>query len=76
VKEPLQSHGHSSTTTWRTGFWRRFPRTRMFSLVAAILASTFMVHIVAISDGRPINDWYYQPTVYLFMIYIQSPTSL
>jgi hypothetical protein len=41
----------------------------MFSLLAAILASTFMIHIVTISDGSPINDWYYQPTVYLSITY-------
>jgi hypothetical protein len=69
VKDPLQGHGYSSTKSWSTGFWRRFPWTGMFSLIAAILASAFMVQIIAISDGRPINDWYYQPTVYLSMTY-------
>jgi hypothetical protein len=56
VKDPLQGHGYSSTKSWSTGFWRRFPWTGMFSLIAAILASAFMVQIIAISDGRPIND--------------------
>jgi hypothetical protein len=62
-------HGRLADTSWRTGFWRRFPPTGMLSILTAILASTCMIYIVSTSDGKPINNWKYQPTVYLSITY-------
>jgi hypothetical protein len=62
-------HGRLADTSWMTGLWRRFPHTGMLSILTAILASTCMIYIVSTSDGKPINNWKYQPTVYLSITY-------
>jgi hypothetical protein len=62
-------HGRPADTSWKTGLWRRFPHTGMLSVLAAILASVCMIYIVSTSDGKPINHWKYQPTVYLSITY-------
>lgn len=54
---------------WKTGFWLRFPRTEVLSLLSAAIASSFMVHIVTLANNQPINSWRFQPTVYLSITY-------
>ncbi|KAF1833723.1 hypothetical protein BDW02DRAFT_569704 [Decorospora gaudefroyi] len=75
-KIPLYKHQaiidtsqNPSLSTWRTGFWRRFPHTGVLALVVSILASASMIYIIRTSDGQPISSWTYQPTVWLAVSY-------
>ncbi|KAI4624563.1 hypothetical protein J4E83_004238 [Alternaria metachromatica] len=56
-------------SSWRTGFWRRFPHSGIFALVTALAASVSMIYIITASDGQPITSWKYQPTVCLAISY-------
>ncbi|KAI4658130.1 uncharacterized protein J4E79_007111 [Alternaria viburni] len=58
---------HSSS--WKTGFWRRFPHSGIFALAIAMAASVSMIYIITASDGQPITSWKYQPTVCLAISY-------
>jgi hypothetical protein len=48
----------------------------MLSILAAIVASICMIYIVSTSDGKPINNWQYQPTVYLSITYTVANLAL
>ncbi|KAI4645895.1 hypothetical protein J4E93_005473 [Alternaria ventricosa] len=56
-------------SSWRTGFWRRFPHSGIFALATALAASVSMIYIITASDGQPITSWKYQPTVCLAISY-------
>jgi len=76
AREPLEPQYQRTTSSWKTGFWKRFPRTEMLALLSALIASAFMIHIVALSDGQPITHWKYQPTVYLSVNYMIANLAL
>lgn len=63
-------------SSWRTGFWQRFPHSGVFALVIALAATVSMIYIIATSDGQPITSWKYQPTVCLAISYTVANIAL
>ncbi|KAK5104871.1 hypothetical protein LTR62_002644 [Meristemomyces frigidus] len=54
---------------WRPGFFRRLPWMGLLCIVGACLGVAASIAILRASDGTPINDWRYAPTVYLSISY-------
>ncbi|KAI5295581.1 hypothetical protein KEM52_000938 [Ascosphaera acerosa] len=51
------------STTWKQGFWKRFPWLGMSCLLFVILCLVFNIVILVVSDGMVVNKWGIQPAV-------------
>ncbi|TKA83976.1 hypothetical protein B0A55_00219 [Friedmanniomyces simplex] len=60
---------NSGGRRWQSGFFRRFPWAGFLCIVGALLGVVASIAILKASDGVPISDWKYSPTVYLSISY-------
>lgn len=58
--QALPANGHQ----WQPGF-RRAPGWGVAGLTIALASTLVSIFILVFSDGKPINTWRFQPTVYL-----------
>jgi len=60
---------HCGGRPWQPGFFRRIPWSGLLCLFGALLGVVASIAILRASDGAPISDWRYSPTVYLSISY-------
>ncbi|KAK0854832.1 hypothetical protein LTS02_011346 [Friedmanniomyces endolithicus] len=60
---------HGGGRPWRPGFFRRISWAGLLCLFGALLGVVASIAILRASDGTPISDWRYSPTVYLSISY-------
>ncbi|KAE9376429.1 hypothetical protein N431DRAFT_330742 [Stipitochalara longipes BDJ] len=53
---------------WKPGAWARLPWSAFAALAGAIGGVVGSVAVLVVSNGKPIADWHFQPTVYLSII--------
>lgn len=61
-----------TTRPWQPGFLRRIPWAGLSSLVGALIGIGAAIAILITSNGVPIREWKYAPTVYLSVCYTIS----
>jgi len=60
---------HGGGRPWQPGFFRRIPWAGLLCLLGSLLGVVASIAILRASDGVPISDWRYSPTVYLSISY-------
>lgn len=63
VHQPIAQHN-----SWQPSVWKRLPWATILGLTTALLGIAASAVILAESNGKPITDWYFQPTVYLAIV--------
>jgi len=53
---------------WKPGAFARLPWCAFAALVGAVGGVVGSVAVLLVSNGKPIPEWYFQPTVYLSII--------
>ncbi|KPI34596.1 uncharacterized protein AB675_4923 [Cyphellophora attinorum] len=63
--EAVHKAGSSPCEAWEPGILARLPWQALLSLIGVILGLVAVIFVLVYSDGKAIDDWYWQPSIYI-----------